>query len=116
MKLTLLSCFGLILIAGCAPSNPSPDQIREKTAQATHDAVQDAKAMTQGVMDGIKSSRTVNINTASTDKLKALPGVDEALARRIVANRPYEQPDDLVKKRVVSRAEYERIVEQVKTN
>ncbi len=109
----LLCLVGSVLLAGCAPSNPSPDRIRQDTAKATHNAVQDAKAVTQGVVDGLKQSRPLNINSASADQLEHLPGVDEERARRIIANRPYDHADDLVKKHVMSRAEYDRISGQV---
>ena len=113
MKMTLLCLLGSILLAGCAPSSPSPDRIRQDTAQATHNAVQDAKAVTQGVVEGLKQSRPLDINSASTAQLTRLPGIDEERASRIIANPPYDRTDDLVKKRVVSRAEYDRISGQV---
>jgi DNA uptake protein ComE-like DNA-binding protein len=113
MKRLLFGFLGAMLLAGCMPSNPSPEQIRQDTAKATHNAVQDAKAVTEGVADGLKQSRHVNLNSASTDQLKSLPGVDESEARRIIANRPYDRTDDLVRKRVVSQAEYNRISGQI---
>ncbi len=114
MKIVLLASLGIVLLAGCQQqSQPSPDQIRQDTAKATHEAVQDAKAVGQGVVDGLKKSKTVNINAASADQLEELPGIDDARARRIIANRPYDHADDLVKKAVVPRAEYDRISGQV---
>jgi len=114
MKIVLLGMLGIVLLAGCQQSQqPSPDQIRQDTAKATHEAVQDAKAVGQGVVDGLKKSRTVNINSASPDDLKKLPGIDDARARRIIDNRPYDHADDLVKKGVVPQAEYGRISGQV---
>jgi DNA uptake protein ComE-like DNA-binding protein len=116
MKRVLLAALGIVLLAGCQQrQQPSPDQIRQDTAKATHKAVQDAKAVGQGVVDGLKKSKTVNINTASADQLKGLPGIDDARARRIIANRPYDHANDLVKKGVVPQAEYDRISEQVDT-
>jgi DNA uptake protein ComE-like DNA-binding protein len=114
--LLTLICFSL-LFAGCSPSNqnPTPDQIRQDTAKATKTAAQDAKAVVQGVEDGIKAknANAVNINTATADQLKTLPGVDDVRAGRIIANRPYDHSDDLVRKHVVSQAEYDRISGQV---
>ncbi len=114
MKLVLLATVGIVVLAGCQQrQQPTPDQIRQDTAKATHDAVQDAKAVGQGVVDGLKKSKTVNINEASANQLKELPGIDDARARRIIANRPYDHADDLVKKAVVPQAEYDRISGQV---
>lgn len=112
----LLGTLGIVVLAGCQQNQqPSPDKIRQDTAKATHEAVQDAKAVGQGVMDGLKKagSGSVDINSASADDLKKLPGIDDARAKRIIAHRPYDHADDLVKKGVVPQAEYDRISGQV---
>jgi competence protein ComEA len=105
----------LLAASGCSHSNhgPSPDQIRQDTAKATRAAAQDAKAAVQGVVDGLKKHEPVDINKASADDLETLPGIDESRAQKIIANRPYESSDELVKRRVISRAEYDRIASQV---
>jgi DNA uptake protein ComE-like DNA-binding protein len=117
MKSVLLGMLCIVALAGCQPSQPTPEQIRQDTAKATHEAVQDAKAVGQGVADGLKKagsgSGPVDINSATPDQLKKLPGIDDARARRIAANRPYDHADDLVKKHVVSQAEYDKISGQV---
>ena len=52
---------------------------------------------------------TININHSSADDLRSLPGIDDAAAHRIIAHRPYGDSDDLVKRHIISRAEYDRI-------
>jgi DNA uptake protein ComE-like DNA-binding protein len=115
MKRVLLGTICIVLLAGCSPNSSNTDQIRQNTANATRTAVRDAKAVTQGVVDGIKGSGTVNLNTASREQLMKLPGVDQERADRIVANRPYDRSEDLLKKHVVPKSEYDRIAGQVKT-
>ena len=44
-----------------------------------------------------KGSLRVNINTATIEELKTLPGIGPAKARLIVANRPYQRVEDLAK-------------------
>jgi DNA uptake protein ComE-like DNA-binding protein len=55
----------------------------------------------------------VDLNAASRADLETLPGVTAATARRIEANRPYDAPRDLLKKGVVTEAEYDRIAGDV---
>ncbi len=55
----------------------------------------------------------LDINSASADDLKALKGIGEADAKKIVENRPYRTKDELVEKKVVPKATYDRIKDQI---
>jgi DNA uptake protein ComE-like DNA-binding protein len=114
MKRTLmLGTFMLFALTACTTQQRSPDSIRKETADATATAARDAKAVAQGVVDGLKQKGPMNINKASEDDLKTLPGIDPPIARRIVEGRPYENSSDLVKKRLISKAEYDRIADKI---
>jgi DNA uptake protein ComE-like DNA-binding protein len=115
MKIVPLTPLLLVLLAGCTAHDRSPDAIREQTAHATSTAARDAKAVAQGVVEGIKQQRTINLNKASAKDLESLPGIDEPVARRIIDHRPYSDSYDLVKRHILSRAEYDRIAGKVET-
>jgi competence protein ComEA len=55
----------------------------------------------------------LDINSASADELKALKGIGEADAKRIVENRPYKTKDELALKKVVPMATYNKIKDQI---
>ena len=117
MKRIMICSLTLVLLAsiGCTPEQRSPDSIRHDTAKATTEAAKDAKAVVQGVVEGLKAKGPVNINKANADELQSLPGISDVQARRIVSGRPYESSDELVKRRIITKAEYDRIAAQVVT-
>lgn len=55
----------------------------------------------------------LDINSASENDLKALPGIGDAYAKKIVDGRPYKRKDELVKKKVIPQATYDKIKDQV---
>jgi competence protein ComEA len=56
---------------------------------------------------------TLDLNSASLDELKMVPGVNEATAKKIVENRPYARTDELITKKVLSKAAYDSIKEHI---
>jgi DNA uptake protein ComE-like DNA-binding protein len=51
----------------------------------------------------------LDINKATVDQLKGLPGIGDAYAEKIIKNRPYARKDELVQKQILPRATYEQI-------
>lgn len=60
-----------------------------------------------------QKAEPVDINSASADKLQALPGVGEASAQRIIEGRPYKHTAELVQKNVLPQSTYDQIKDQI---
>ncbi len=103
----------LILPFAACTTPQNPDQIRERTANATATVKADTKAVAQGIKEGLGKNTSVNINAASKDELMKLPGITDARAERIIAARPYDSADELVSKKVLTKGEYSQIASRV---
>ncbi len=58
-------------------------------------------------------AKLVDLNLASHNELKTLPGIGDAEAAKIVAARPYKSKADLVTKNVLPLEAYDRLSKQV---
>ena len=56
-----------------------------------------------------KSAGLIDVNHATLEQLKSLPGIQDATAAKIVKNRPYANKAQLSSKGVMSAATYKRI-------
>jgi radical SAM superfamily enzyme with C-terminal helix-hairpin-helix motif len=93
-------CAILVIAVGCTScARQNPQDLKEKSAQATAELKRDAKAVASGVREGWGKYKTEDLNSATKEQLMTLPGITEADANRILAARPYNRPDELVTRR-----------------
>ncbi len=72
-----------------------------------------AKAPAKAADTAKKSGALLDINSATADQLKALPGIGDAYSAKIIAGRPYAKKDQLVSKSIVPQATYDKIKDSI---
>lgn len=66
-----------------------------------------------GVVSGAIAAAKVNINAATQAELEVLPGIGPVTASKIISDRPFGEVVDLLNKKTVSKAVFEKIKEQL---
>ena len=67
----------------------------------------------QTTVAGTSNQAKVNINLSLQSEIEALPGIGPVTATKIISGRPYQSIDELLSKKTVSKAVFEKIKEQV---
>jgi competence protein ComEA len=87
--------FALSLVSGLATAQTSEPGSKPEVMAAPAQAAQPTDKL--------------DINTATKDQLKALPGIGDAYSQKIIAGRPYRAKNVLVQKNIIPQATYDKI-------
>jgi DNA uptake protein ComE-like DNA-binding protein len=76
-------------------------------------AVPAAAAPKTAAAKSAKKTEKLDLNTATQDQLKDLPGIGDAYSKKIVDGRPYKAKDELWQRKIVPKATYDKIKDKV---
>ena len=61
----------------------------------------------------VNAAEPLNINSAKAEELKALPGIGDAYSEKIIKGRPYKRKDELVQRKIIPAATYDKVKDQI---
>ncbi len=68
-----------------------------------------AKKVEKAAATAAAPKELVDINSATADQLKAIPGIGDAYSKKIIAARPYRAKNELVSKKVLPEGVYDKV-------
>jgi competence protein ComEA len=94
--------FALSLVGTAAAQTNEPGS-KPEIASAASGSMQAGSAM-----NAPSSTDKLDINTATKDQLKSLPGIGDAYSQKIIDGRPYRAKNELVQKKIIPQATYDK--------
>ena len=76
-------------------------------------AIPGAQAQSKKAAAEAGKAAVMDINTATVEQLQSLSGIGDAYSKAIVKGRPYKRKDELVDRKIIPQATYDKIKDAI---
>ena len=109
--ITALLFFSAIVQAQSSSGKSTASSNTAKSSSSS--SSQSGGSMAKSDSSMAKSADLLDINSATKDQLSALPGIGDVYSQKIIDGRPYHAKTDLVRKKIIPQATYDKISSQI---
>lgn len=110
--ITLAAALALAFASATQTGTAAKKAGAHKGQAAAEHSGQAKEAVGQGAQ-AAKGAGLIDINTATEDELKTVPGIGDAYAAKIVQGRPYRAKSDLVRKKILPSGVYAKVKDRL---
>ncbi|WP_263416846.1 ComEA family DNA-binding protein [Terriglobus albidus] len=96
-----------------SPAAPAQAQSKPAKPAATSKPAATAPGKPAAGSAAASASGLVDINSATADQLKAIPGIGDVYSKKIIDGRPYANKTQLVSKNILPQGVYDKVKDKI---